>query len=606
MIEKSLKCIVFSFLCAFNLYISPAGMGIKNIYAGLSQKELAEEIQKGQDAINQVYTSGSLEEQQAFEAAMMEMLNNLSDEDIAEINAIAEAIGDQITFDQPKIQEPKETAKSTDKKTDTAAKIITDDSIEGLLLSINKTIDTVLIKVESDVLVSEYFGSHSEKSSIALFQRFISLLNTKQNLKNLSNKNDENSKKLVVELKAFKKDITAQEAKFHIDDAFGAASKSKLSYKENIKQLDALIEHFNKALDNLLPQIEKFIRQYESEMQELEALYEKLKASSQKHAKSAQTKKGTAPVKPTPSNQQGAAGQPAQQGNASYNNGYYPYDNNYYDPYNNYYDPATDNKGDTNKAVEKKDGDKSHRPQANNNISVEESALNEILDLIEDYNSAFDDAKKNISTFYATCLANYPQYEKMKPADLAGASQEEVYEHMIAFCPKINEYAEKMEEEKFKKIDTTLVSLGKTLDAVYKIIPKLDLPQIKKLEEHSAFKDIIKLAEESSRSIDSFSNGLKTKKDANFAALDEAKNTAKTKIATRALIPSPTMEQLTDAAMQEARKAYDFTLSQRTKEYRLVKNTSDILQRAVKSAAQRKKRPRKADEVKKDNKKNKS
>ena len=66
------------------------------------------------------------------------------------------------------------------------------------------------------------------------------------------------------------------------------------------------------------------------------------------------------------------------------------------------------------------------------------------------------------------------------------------------------------------------------------------------------------------------------------------------------------MEQITDAAMQEARKAYDFTLSQRTKEYRLVKNTSDILQRAVKSAAQRKKRPRKADEVKKDSKKNKS
>ncbi len=567
-----------------NSSASSPGFGIKEIFKDIPTDQLAPIVQQGQDYID----NASPEELKALEEAMMDLMNNMSEEDFLELMAIAEAVEDQIVIKEPKNTKPDTKPAAAAKTTN---KIATDDSITGLLSSINKIIDTVLIRVESDALVAEYFATQSEKSSIALLQRCISQLNSKQNLKKLSDKNNESSKKLVAELKTFKKNISEREQAFHLDDAFGATNKAKSSYKENIKQLDQLIEHFNTALEALLPQIEAFVRLHESEMQELAAVYEKLKESSQKHAKSAQVKKGSAAVKPTADKQTGNAAQQAQQAGGAYNNGYYPYDNNYYgDDW--YPSEADNNKNNLNKTSDStKQSNKPQRP-VNNQISAEESTLNEILDLIEQHAAVFNEEdKKNIINFHANAVAQHPTYPSLDATKTPAPTPTEYADNIAAFSSSAQDNMKSIKKNKAEIVDPGFVSLQQTLETVYGMVRDLDMPQAKKLDEHQSYRDFIKKAKEYTESGDQFLNNLTAAKDSRVAALKVEAAAAKASTG----ISAPLIKQIDDH-QKAIDAAYDSLISEVKQPYKSTKTAADILQKAVTSAGQRRKRPRKQEE----------
>lgn len=573
------------------------GVGVKELFQDLSEEQLLEQVAQGEELMKYMETQATPQEREEFEKAMMEMMNSFSEDDWREIQAIGEAVEGKLPEPKPVKAKAKQDSKSTKKK---GKPVKADESIKALLVSINKTIDLILIKVESDRYLAEYFSSHASKASIALFQRFISLLKTKQNIKRLSDKKNKENQKLIKELKEFKAKIEKLEKSFHVDDSFGldpdidktlkdkkkksVTPKKNKSHKENVRKLNAIIKEFNHGLEDVLPEMEKFIRQYADEAQELAKLYEQLRSSSAKHAKSSQVKRGSKPVKPAPQRQtprQTQSSQPAANSGGYYGN---PYD--YYDDY--YGNPYGQEAKRKKKRNGKKDGKKKAAPKAQKPKAKEEDiAYEEIIEKLEEYINAFDRLEnKKIIQLYARFLSQPSEFTHTTPAP-ANVPEE------VAAAQKITDFCRREEQRliQFQKDSEDVEALinfnniNEAMNEVQKKVSQLDLPQLQKLKSSSSYRNVLQQAEEFVEILDKFTTDFKVTEEDNRREL-------KAELTALGNLPA---DQKTEKKQEIEKLSKDYIGIIKAHEgiYSNMRSVTSIFKRSIKSAERRRRKHKK-------------
>lgn len=609
MINHMIKSIMYSFLfaCTFLLDLhAGAGIGVQDMFSQMSEQELIAQVQKGDELMRYMETEATPEERAEFEAEMIKMFNQLSPEDLAEIEAIAEAVAPHIESSEP----PKKKVKTDDKpvKKKDRSKITTDDSIRSLLLTINKIIDTVMLKVASDPLLTDFFSSNSMKPSIALFQRLVSLLSNKQNVKRLSDKKNKESEKLVEKLKEFKGKLEEKNNKFQVEDSFGLKAKdkksdkkaSRKSYNANITKLESIVEEFNNGLQDLMPEMEKFIRQYEKDDQEMAKLYQDLKEASQKHAKEYQKKRGSTPSKEVRSNSKSQS--PGNKGYGGSGSGY--------DPYSDYYSPRSkDGKREKPKQKPKNGGRKppqggGYRDRDKDKDKRDDSKkpFDQVTEEIDEYIDAYDEKdSKRVSSTYKEIAAR-PAYESAKEkydrdhaAWIANGSA-----GSAPTKPGLAEYSDNIgqfQQEEVVRMNNDANKLGpvtqnfsdleSALTNSQKVVRSLNAQELKNLQAYKPYEEIVKRSDEYADILVPFTKSEKAQNDLNLEKirvdLKEMKKIVDSKGNNITQTELDDFETSKQSAL-DLQGNYQQQMNETAKRYSALTSPRNVLERTIKSA----------------------
>ncbi len=244
----------------------PSIPSVHDMFKDVPQDELMMMMEEGQQFIKYLEEHGTPEEKLAFAQAMEETLKSFTPEDWDEFEAIVKVVEEKMPA---VIQEPKaktaeviSTQKAPEEK---KVPVVIDNSIEKLLISINKTINAILIKAKSDKVLSERIAlSWNKKDQFHELTRLIQLLNSKELIEKLSSSKEESVKMLVELLQNFNKRLQIENNEFIIADTFGLEVDEKTSIA-NLKKLNKIIELFNDAIEALTPKLVSFLQTFEPE-----------------------------------------------------------------------------------------------------------------------------------------------------------------------------------------------------------------------------------------------------------------------------------------------------------------------------------------------------
>ncbi len=307
-IQKIIKIsffLSFSFLTNFTTTddktVQPAGMpSVKEVFSGKSPQEIADDVQQGQQILEDILANGSPEEVEAFMRMLEETMNSMTDEDFADITAISEMVAPFITPTIP----AQETVTNT--PTPVSAEIITDASdvekFKELISSIIQRIDDVFQKLKSSKDCSEEVEvKWKNKSTFQNMKRQIYQLKNDRLAKKLSNKDlTGDEKKLVETLQKFLKDLTDQNNTIKIEDNFGLTVNSEFE-KKYLKQTLTFLDLCNDYIDSIMPTLEKFLTKNDPEALQLAKEADEQTKAAIKSANEATTRKASAPAQPTSS-----------------------------------------------------------------------------------------------------------------------------------------------------------------------------------------------------------------------------------------------------------------------------------------------------------------
>jgi len=246
----------------------PSGASVHDMFKDVPQDELLQMMEEGQQFIKYLEENGSPEEKKAFAQAMEDTLQGFSEDDWKEFEQIVETVQDKLP---PLVIEPKEELKTEaikieePKKEEVKKSIVTDNSIEKMLLSINKAVNAILIKTKSDKILSEQISIiWSNKDNFNEMNRLLLALNTEDHIAKLTSSKDEDIKSLVESIKNFNTRLQIDNDQFIIADTFGLAVDKETTVI-NLKKLNKILDFFDNAIESLLPKLVKFMKEYEPE-----------------------------------------------------------------------------------------------------------------------------------------------------------------------------------------------------------------------------------------------------------------------------------------------------------------------------------------------------
>jgi hypothetical protein len=593
MIFKSVKSILYLALFFVSYSISagtmttkpaaqPAGVNVKDLFAGLDEQALVAQVKEGEALMHYMETQATPEEREAFEAEMLKMFQNFSEEDWAEINKMAAVVEPYIEQpSQPKAAEIEPAPqKQPVKKND---KVKTDDSIRSLLASINTIIDTISRKIAGDLLLSDYFGSFEIKSSIALLQRLISLLSNKQNISRLSDKKNKDAQLLIEKLKTFKINLENKNREFKIEDSFGlkgengslTKSSNRQSDKANIKQLEAVVEEFNRGFNDILPDMEKFTRLYEKEDQEMSKLYKDLKQAAQKHAKNAQKKRGSSPAErnTTTGSQQNSSPQRAASG----------FQNDAYNPTSNGNNQSQKNPKTKDDKLPKAQNDKQKRKE---DLKKDQSPYDQIVIELDEYVYAYDEKDAALVELIFKEIPN--SMKDYSPSTTTPADINDLSLSLENFVRNEKQRIAK-QNEMFASIDLDFGNLVESMDASYKLVKSLNAEEIEKLEKHESYIEILKRANKYTEIIRPFIEKQEqffriNQYDLLVGDLNKMDSLVKASVSTTPFDANNALLQGAEKNLTDLNGFYEKTEAACKKIYTTIETSRNLLERSVKSA----------------------
>ena len=246
----------------------PNSVSVHDMFKDVPQDELLQMMEEGQQFIKYLEENGTAEEKMAFAQAMEDTLQGFSEDDWKEFEQIVETVQDKLP---PLVIEPKEELKKEEikkeepKKEETKKSIVVDNSLEKILLSINKATSDILIKTKSDKILSEQISIiWNNKNNFNEINRLLLVLNTEDHIAKLTSSKNEDIKSLVESIKNYNKRLQVENDQFIIADTFGLAVDEETTVI-NLKKLNKILEFFDSAIESLLPKLIKFMKEYEPE-----------------------------------------------------------------------------------------------------------------------------------------------------------------------------------------------------------------------------------------------------------------------------------------------------------------------------------------------------
>lgn len=300
-------------------------VSVHDMFKDLSEDEIVQLMEEGQREMERIMTQATPEEQEAFMRMMEETLKNFSDEDFAEIEKIVQVVEPRLS---EKMQEEvvKPEPVKTEKKPETKSVVISgDSSLAGVLESINKIVNGILLKAKSDHNLHDVLTQWNKKNDFNEMIRLLHALNKKELIIKLTTTKSDDVKKFVDTIENFNKRLILENKQFTVADTFGLEIDAKTS-AENVVKLNIILDFFGNATETLLPMIVKFFQEYEPEALKLAKAHDDQAKQSLDAAKQIEKMKrpngGYTPSDNIPSN-----GSYKQQGRNDYDQ--YGYGNQY-------------------------------------------------------------------------------------------------------------------------------------------------------------------------------------------------------------------------------------------------------------------------------------
>ncbi len=379
--QNFFKKSLFALTILFTLYIFPetqapngnfpvgtqksALPSVADVFGGLSEQEIAEQVQMGQQFLEDLQKHGTPQEIAEFQKLLEETLNSMSEEDFKDIQAIAQMVEPHLVSPQP---ESSTSASNSSSIIDTSIPAATElEEFKKLISTIIQRIDDIFQKINSSKDCAEQVDSKwKNKSTFANMKRQIYQLKNDRLAQKLCKKDvKDDDKKLVDQLKKYLKDLTIQNDAFVIEDDFGLPA-SFVEEKKHLKQTKAFLETCDEIIDTLMPLLENFLQKWDPEALQLAKESE---SRTQKAAKDAtDATKRQASTNAQPKSSTGSSGY-------GYNDYYYPSGSNYgsdysgyspeaYDRYNSYNSPEFDFGSKESGADSSSSADKNLKPKS--------------------------------------------------------------------------------------------------------------------------------------------------------------------------------------------------------------------------------------------------
>lgn len=304
---------------------------VADVFGGLSEQEIAEQVQMGQKFLEDLQKNGSPQEIAEFQKLLEETLNSMSEEDFNDIQAIAQLVEPHIVQSQP---EPTASAAPSASSVDTSLPSTSSDleDFKKLINTIIQRIDDIFQKINSSKECAEQVDNKwKNKSTFANMKRQIYQLKIDRLAQKLCKKDlKDDDKKLVEYLKTYLKDLTIQNDSLLIEDDFGLPA-SFVEEKKHLKQTKAFLETCDEAIDTLMPLLEKFLQKWDPEALQLAKETETRSQKAAKEATDATKRQASMPA------------QSKSSGRYDYNPATNDYGSNYADGYGGGYYPDYDN-----------------------------------------------------------------------------------------------------------------------------------------------------------------------------------------------------------------------------------------------------------------------
>jgi hypothetical protein len=300
---------------------------VAEVFGGLSEQEIAEQVQMGQMFLENLKAHGTPEEIEEFNRMLTETLNSMSDDDFKDITQIAEMVKPYIPDEEPAKSKPTQAPVATPAPIE--SKSFDSNEVEDfkkLINTIVQRIDDLAQKINSSKECSEeYDVKWQNKTTFSNLKRQIQILKTDRLAQKLTKKDaSEDDKKLVEALKKFLKELTSHNDSLVIEDNFGLPA-SHATEQKHVKQTKAYLNMCDDYIDKIMPMLEKFLRKHDPEaLQMAKEADEKTKKALKDAAESAK-RSGSADARTYPTNSSGSRGYTPSTGGTGYQDyGAYP------------------------------------------------------------------------------------------------------------------------------------------------------------------------------------------------------------------------------------------------------------------------------------------
>jgi hypothetical protein len=313
---------------------------VAQVFGGMSEQEIAEQVQMGQKILEDLHSNGSPEMIAEFYKMLEDTINNMSDQDFQDIQAISEMVKPHLpepTFTAPPTPSAgTESAASSASSSSSAEQTPADSSavatFKTLISSIIQRIDDIMQKINSSKECAELLDTKwNNKATFDTMKRQIYLLKNDRLAQKLA-KDDlsDDDKTLVANLKKFLKTLTKHNDTLKIEDDFGLSS-SLSQEKKHLKETQSFLDSCDDAIDTLMPLLEKFLKKHDPEAlqmaKEADAQAKKAKKDATDTAK---FRKESPNARPTGSSLTSNYGPTNYQDYGSYYPDYYDQSGSYY------------------------------------------------------------------------------------------------------------------------------------------------------------------------------------------------------------------------------------------------------------------------------------
>lgn len=236
-------------------------ISIQDMFKDVSQDDLFAMMTEGQQFIEYLEKHGTEEEKMAFAKAMEETLEKFTEEDWQALQEMSYVLEEKLTQEiEKEITTPEQKPQTIENKVNTA---VVDNSLEKTLNIIHKTINTILLKVKGDKLLSERIAyKWDNRDDFNEMIRLLQVLNKKELITKITTSKEESDKLLLESIENFNKRLQIENDQFTIADTFGLQTDKKTT-EENLKKLNIIIDFFDRGIASLLPNLIKFMQAYE-------------------------------------------------------------------------------------------------------------------------------------------------------------------------------------------------------------------------------------------------------------------------------------------------------------------------------------------------------
>lgn len=293
---------------------------VADVFGGLSEQQIAEQVQMGQQFLEDLQKNGSPEEIAEFQRLLESTLNSMTEEDFKDIQAIAQMVEPHLTIPQNEIKPIEPTKIELPDTTTTSSDL---DEFKKLISTITQRIDDIFQKINSSKDCAEQVDAKwKNKSTFNNMKRQIYQLKTDRLAQKLCKKDlKDDDKKLVNALKDFLKDLTAQNNTLVIEDDFGLPT-SHAQEQKHLKQTKSFLDSCDDYIDKLMPLLETFLQKWDPEALQIAKETEIRNKKAAKDATDATVRKASADVR-AKSTGTGSTGYKPAAGYQDYG-GYYP------------------------------------------------------------------------------------------------------------------------------------------------------------------------------------------------------------------------------------------------------------------------------------------